>query len=37
MDGVVKGALLRCKTCPFTLQNMPFYDAEGRLLESKRA
>jgi len=36
-DGVVKGALLRCKTYPFTLQKTPFYDAKGRLLEGKRA
>jgi hypothetical protein len=36
-DGVVKGALLRCKTCPFTHQKMPFCNAKGHLLERKRA
>ena len=36
-DRLVKGALLRCKTCPFTLQKMPFYIAKGHLLLCKRA
>ena len=30
-------ALLRCKTCPFALQKMPFYHAKGHLLHGKRA
>ena len=34
---LVKGALLHCKTCPFTHQKMPFYIAKGRLLQRKRA
>ena len=29
---VVKHALLHCKTCPFAMQYMPFYNAKGRLL-----
>ncbi len=34
---LVKGALLHCKTCPFTHQKMPFYIAKGHLLPRKRA
>jgi len=34
---LVKGALLRCKRRPFTLQKMPFYIAKGHLSLCKRA
>ena len=37
MEGVLKGALLRCKRAPFTHQEGIFYPVKGRLLEGKRA
>ena len=32
---MVKGALLMCKRRPFTMQNMPFYNAKHALLQRK--
>ena len=37
IDSKVKGALLAFKRAPFTCQKTPFYHAQGRLLQCKRA